>query len=569
MQEKQRAQDAQKITTGARGLPDAEGGALAFDRKTWQAAVDAAGGVEKWVDDLKARIADPAERARAYGRLSKSQIKQLPQDEQNLVWREAARMWKNDPQIMGFFEQLRGMYDDITTAMKSAQMTLGAIFGGDGIEDATRIYEILAPYIDAEYDDHPDHYEQANLTDLIAAAAQRARADGKDIPTLWAEQGKVEIDDLAIKTAIFQPDRHAMTFASDILSKLAKARTRGEVDKISGETLTIENFSVSFRNAKAIGVSDTKLLRYGVSAFTKVNAQDTKSIKLRVYADTREFARACCVRIDPAQMETEAEQAKENKRAEKALENFVSKLTRSADRLEDGKFTWTESMKGHPKTFAGMNLLGAHRINRDIIMLEFTQSAAEYLIRLPLTDTPRAYYAIDDRKPNAFAIADELIKHYNIDNNVVRNTERILKVETLLKHTSFPSANEIREKRNSWTKMVKEPFEAAMDELYQKGLIAQEQFDATGKRISGGWHYCLSGMYDLTDAEAGQIANKSYADYVSLYVAYELADYEPHETRAKAIADKIAASKEKQAKRRRKKPTATTNKEGAGEAAQP
>lgn len=561
MQEKQRAQDAQKTATGTRGLLDAEGGALAFDRKTWQAAVDAAGGVDKLVDDLKTRIADPAERARVYGRLSKSQIKQLPQDEQNLVWKEAARMLRNDPQIMGFFAQLREMYNDVTTAMKSTQMTIGAVFGGDGIEDTTQIYEILAPYIDAEYDDHPDHYEQANLTDLIAAAAQRARADGKDIPTLWAEQGKVEIDDV-VKKAIFRPDRHALTFSGDVLSKLAKARTRGQYDTM-GMALTVDDFRLNYSNAKAIGIGEAKLLRYGISAFTKANAQNTKAPKLRVYADTKEFARACRVRIDPETMPTLAEQAKENERAKKALNNFLFKLGRSAKNIAEATVTWSESVRGKSRTYSGMNLLGRYDIDRDRIMFEFTQSMAEYLTCLPLTDTPRAYYAIDDRKPNAFAIADELIKHYNIDNNVVRNTERILKVETLLKHTSFPSEDEIKRKRNAWAKMVKEPFEAAMDELYQKGLIAQEQFDATGKRISGGWRYCLSGMYDLTDAEAGQIANKSYADYVSLYVAYELADYEPHETRAKAIADKIAASKEKQAKRRRKKPTATTNKEGA------
>lgn len=567
MQEKQRAQNAQRTATGTRGLLDAEGGALAFDRKTWQAAVDAAGGVDKWVDDLKTRIADPAERARAYGRLSKSQIKQLPQDEQNLVWKEAARMLANDPQIISFFEQLREMYTDVTTAMKSAQMTIGAVFGGDGIEDTTQIYEILAPYIDAEYDDHPDHYEQAELTDLITAAAQRARADGKDIPTLWAEQGKVEIDDV-VKRAIFRPDRHALTFSGDVLSKLAKARTRGDLDG-PGNLLTIEDFELRYSNAKAIGIGEAKLLRYGISAFTKANAQNTKAPKLRVYADTREFARACRVRIDPETKPTLAEQEKENKRAEKALENFVSKIGRSARNIAEATVTWSEKIRGKAKKYSGMNLLGYYDISREVIMFEFTQKMAEYLTCLPLTDTPRAYYAIDDRKPNAFAIADELIKHYNIDNNVIRNTERILKVETLLKHTSFPSASEIREKRNSWAKMVKEPFEAAMEELYQKGLIAQEQFDATGKRISGGWRYCLSGMHDLTDAEAGEIANKSYADFVSLYVAYELADYEPHETRAKAIADKIAKDKERKAKRRRKKPTATTNKDGAGEAAQP
>lgn len=206
MQDKQQAQEARQGTTGTRGLTDATGDAINLDRTTWQAAVDAAGGVDKLVDDLKTRIADPAERARAYGRLSKSQIKQLPQDEQNIVWGEASRMLANDPQIISFFEQMRGLNHGLTTALESAQRTLGAIvplmqkartaaqgvidttLGAEGIEDTTQIYEMLAPYIDAEYDENPDHYEQANLGDLIAAAARRARDDGKDIPTLKAEQ---------------------------------------------------------------------------------------------------------------------------------------------------------------------------------------------------------------------------------------------------------------------------------------------------------------------------------------------------------------------------------------------
>ena len=58
----------------------------AFDKTTWQAAVDQAGGLESMVKKLREQFSDPAERAQIYMKLSSSQIVQLPIDEQRLVW---------------------------------------------------------------------------------------------------------------------------------------------------------------------------------------------------------------------------------------------------------------------------------------------------------------------------------------------------------------------------------------------------------------------------------------------------------------------------------------------------
>ena len=74
----------------------------------------------------------------------------------------------------------------------------------DNTEDALRIMAQLTPYIDAELDENPELYlgkderstelvTAAAQYELIAAAAQRARADGLDIPPLKAEQQQTEL----------------------------------------------------------------------------------------------------------------------------------------------------------------------------------------------------------------------------------------------------------------------------------------------------------------------------------------------------------------------------------------
>ena len=138
-------------------------------------------------------------------------------------------------------------------------------------------------------------------------------------------------------------------------------------------------------------------------------------------------------------------------------------------------------------------------------------------------------------------------------------------VEAPFRPPNERSKEEIEEKRNSWVKLVKIPFEEAMDELYQKGLIAEERVDpATGKHISGGWHYSLAGMKEISDEQARAIIEKGYSQFVSLYVVFELAGYESHEVRAKAIADKKAMEIKEMDKRGRK-PRAKTARKTAAE----
>jgi len=430
------------------------------------------------------------------------------------------------------------------------------------------MWAILSPYMKEELEAHPEIYgddehpevgADVPFSVVVAAAAKRARAAGVDVPMLAVE----ETQDLIISSALFVPGKTAPSFSGKLFSALAKARPRGVVSPFE-DYLSIDDVVVKSKNPNRYGVSEAKLLRYAVSAFTKLNAQNEKNITLRVQMDTREYAKLCKVPIDRQIMSTQEEQEREDKRATKALENFIQKLGKSGANLK-AALSWSEVIQHKFQSYTDIDFISGFQVNPKIITVEFSLSAGEYMVKLPLSDYPSSFYAISDRMFNAFAIADKLIQHYTTENNVVVNTERIIKVENLLKCTSFPSIAEIKAKRNSWVKLVKGPFEDAMEELYKTGVIAKEVIDSTGKRVSGGWRYSLSKMQELTDEQAAAIIDKGYAEFASLYVVFDLAGYEPHEVRAAAIAEKKAKALEKVKKRGKRKKTKKAT-DGSGDA---
>ena len=333
---------------------------------------------------------------------------------------------------------------------------------------------------------------------------------------------------------LFRAEERSLSFTSNTLTALSKARTVGIIDPITG-ALTIDGVTIS---TSIGGIGESKLLLYALSAFTKQNPQNAKTFNLRTYGDTKDFARACGVKIDPQPMATPEEQKKENRKASKALINFVSKLGKNAETLlKKAAFSWDEEIKGQSTAFRGISFIGAYSIDSDVIMIEFTQSAAEYIVQLALSETPRALYAVDDRRPNAYAIAQALVTHYGMNNNVIKNTERILQVKTILRYTTFPDQETIKAKRWSWERVVKEPFEEALDELTRTGLISN-------------WRYCLSKMGELTDEQAANILR--YEQFSSLYLYFELSGYDSHTDRYKQISAKKEAEKKKASKKKRK-----------------
>lgn len=395
------------------------------------------------------------------------------------------------------------------------------------------------------------------------------------------------IEDIAVSpaapqplTGLFHPEEYSPTFIGKPITALTRSQTVGVINSIATESFVIGDVTVTLKKEKQIidkngqkktvyvkpGAGEAKLLRYAVSALTKINSQNTRNLSLTVYGDTKAYARDCLKDpargIDPRPMATPEEQEKENQRAAKALENFVSKLKLNALLLTVSPFIFEYTYKGEKKGFGGITMLGAFDVNADVFKLEFTQSAALYFIHQPLSYTPRAFYAIDERKPNAIAIANELIQHYFNENNVIRNTERMLKVETLLRCTSLPTIDELtgagginksgeKVKRKyfyRWEDRIKEPFEQALDELTRVGLIED-------------WDYRLAGKKPIPDGTP----IPKYEQFISLYVFFEF-NFDTHEHRLEHITAKRDEKKKQAAKKReetkRKKKEEATKQDG-------
>lgn len=292
----------------------------------------------------------------------------------------------------------------------------------------------------------------------------------------------------------------SLTYTGPAIDVLAQARANGQVDPLS-KVIKINGVDIlSPKSAVNIGVGTAKIMRYAVTAFTKLNHQNTtgEKLKLRVFLDLNDYAQANGVDITSSS----------------AMKNFRHKIKLDLEKLKQAGATFTEKVKGKPTRYAGLNYIGQYDIKGDTIMIEFTLGMAEYLVTRPLMSYPRSLYSLDDRDANAFAIGEAMCRHYSIDSNVLRGTHGRLRVETLLQCTSFPTYDELQAQKSGWESNVKERFEKCLDRLYQCGFIKD-------------WGY---------DTETAEIS--SYREFINTILWYELNDFDDTTTRAKAIAEK-------------------------------
>lgn len=146
--------------------------------------------------------------------LSFNEIQLLPDDKQQLVYQEIGRQLASSPEILTGLETLAKLSEGITDKwIKAAQVLskplefdfskLQKFFASipqiklppelaDRVKLFREVYPILRPYIDAEIEEHPEEYKNKDLRELMAAAARRARAEGKEIPPLWMEEPQPE-----------------------------------------------------------------------------------------------------------------------------------------------------------------------------------------------------------------------------------------------------------------------------------------------------------------------------------------------------------------------------------------
>lgn len=329
--------------------------------------------------------------------------------------------------------------------------------------------------------------------------------------------------------------------ATDVIAEMTKGSM---VKNKLNNTATIEKGEVKLVLDKidklkgTLGVSTHKLLSVSIANFTELNHTGKKARKVDFTAiniPLKEYALSCGYDVIEHEKETPEEQEKEAKRAENALKNARKKINKDLALLYSTSLSWKEEVRGKQSDYMDVRIIEAKGIRNGLIQLRFSQTFSEYLIKLPMTEYPISLLAIDERKGNAYSLGYKMSRHYNMDNNQIRKTSGTLKIRSLLKVTDFPDPESPTVKEVGWRTRIKEPFEKALDELTQKGVLED-------------WEYSHSKGVPLTDEEASYF--KTFENWANTLLHFTLKDAPDHTERLARRAVEKETTKQKKNKKK-------------------
>lgn len=291
-----------------------------------------------------------------------------------------------------------------------------------------------------------------------------------------------------------------------------------------------------------LGINQHKLLSVGIASFAKQNTVGSipsQGMNYRVAFSLRDFGLACG--YDLTERDTDSPEAaeKERKRLKNVSDDLRKKVKEDLKVLGAEQLTFSETVKGKPGDWAVLNVLASWGIVKGYVNMTFNPDMGDYLIRLPLTQYPKALLAVDARNPNAYNIGLKMAEHHSMDSNQRNGRADRLAVHTLLEYTQLPSIEDTRASRKDWVERIKEPFERALDTLTETGVLSD-------------WRYTKAKAEPIPDDQAGELFD-SYEAWAGAYVQFELRDA-PDQT-ARLEAQKEKATKRKRSSSRKKKET--------------
>lgn len=334
--------------------------------------------------------------------------------------------------------------------------------------------------------------------------------------------------------------------ATDAMAQMSSRDA--QINPITGNaTITNGDVKLAIQKFKelggTLGINTHKLLSVGIAGFAAQNhvGGNAKSLECKVSIPFKEYALRCGYDLVERMTTTPEEAEAEKKRLSNLEKDIKKKIKKDLDMLRSTELTWKETVKGKEGDFINVPVIGARGIKGGHILMTFDPVMAEYLIRLPLTQYPVALLGVDARNSNAYSIGLKMAEYFSMDTNQTRGKADRISVLSLLACTGIPTIEEIRSKRQGWERLIKEPFEKALDTLYKCGYLAD-------------WQYTKAKAVPLTDEEAAAITD--YETFSKLYIQFSVKDAPDQTPRLEAKREK-AAERKKQASKRKPK-----NKEG-------
>ena len=304
------------------------------------------------------------------------------------------------------------------------------------------------------------------------------------------------------------------------LNALAKmSAIKPSVDRVGNATFEAEDIKIVIEQfsqiKRSLNINAHKLLTVGISEFAKANSfKSNQALKLGIiFSFTEHAADRGCDIDDPKQMK-----------------DFRKKLQKDLKILKGQSLYWEEKINGHLINFDNLSIFGRVKLDGDCIYMEFTQSFAEYLSMLPLNQYCRNLMLIDGRNPNPYNIGIKMWEHYNLDNNIKKGNNNRLRVKSLLRASNLPSYEKILSQRGSWERKIKDPFEDALDDLVEYGVIKP-------------WDYTKKNGEPLTRED--RINLTSYHDWENLLVMFEIKDPKDHRKRIERKTQKRKSASSK------------------------
>lgn len=284
------------------------------------------------------------------------------------------------------------------------------------------------------------------------------------------------------------------------------------IDPITGraklEKEDVQIFIENFEDCTSkLQVRVNKLLYYGIVQFSRINNRNTQSNSIRpaITFTLEEYARLIGLNVDP---DPDADPEAEKKRIKNLLHDTQKKIKSDLELLHNVKISWTEQIKGKAQDFDQVSILSRVACKKGIVYMEFGYTMGQYLKAIPQSRYPVTQYLIDARKTNAYALGNKFAHHYYMDSNQKRGTANRLKVETLLKCCpDLKPYEKVLAEGHSWTGRIKEPFEAALDEVTRVGTLKD-------------WKYTHAKGIELTEEEAQNITD--YSTFKELYITFEM-----------------------------------------------
>ena len=315
----------------------------------------------------------------------------------------------------------------------------------------------------------------------------------------------------------------------------------------NGVKFTIENFD----KFQTWGVSTKKMFHAAIAYLTSANYYrgNDGAINPTVEISVIDYGEACKYQLTPRVMATPEEQAEEIRLVEGRIKEFKKSVRRDLSDIASILITGEETRGKKKYDYQAMRIISSHSIRKDTIRINFDVDAARYLVNAYIMQFPRALFAHDNRKPNAYNIGWKIAFHNGLDQNHAAGTECTLSVKSLLEAApEIPTIEAIKARgQRNWKDKIKKPLETALDENISVGYLSK-------------WEYRDPKTGQTYTAQTAQPL--SWTQYYRLMVDFAVIDAPDQTERREARAAEKAAAAASKEQNRKKRGRPPKKKEG-------